>query len=120
MPKVSEEHLLARKRGIVQAAARCLQRKGLAGTGMRDLFRAANLSPGAVYRYFTGKEELVAAVASATPAIAEAALAASASAPGPGNRLQALLEAAASGLRPARLQLELQAAALGHVGGCPR
>jgi AcrR family transcriptional regulator len=112
MPRVSPEHLRARKRGIVLAAARCLQRNGLQETGMRDLFRAANLSPGAVYRYFASKEELVAAVAARTPTLIEAALAATERESDPGDRLRPLLEAVAMGLPPARLQLELEAAAL--------
>ena len=62
---------------------------------MRDLFRAANLSPGAVYRYFSSKEELVAAVAAASPSIVEAALAATAEVEDPQERLRRLLEAAA-------------------------
>ena len=112
MPKISTERLLARERGIVQAAARCLQRKGLEGTGMRDLFRAANLSPGAVYRYFPSKEELIAAVAAAGQTSTDAALAATADVTDPAVRLRHLLEAAAAGLPPARLQCELEAAAL--------
>ncbi len=112
MPKVSPEHLLARRRGIVLAATRCLQRKGLEGTGMRDVFRAANLSPGAVYRYFAAKEELLAAVAAEGPSVAEAALASTATVTDPAARLRAVLEAAAAAGPPARLQLELQAAAL--------
>ena len=75
MPKISPERLEARRRGIVLAAARCLVRNGLEGTGMRDLFRAANLSPGAVYRYFPSKQDLLAAVAAAGPSLIEAALA---------------------------------------------
>lgn len=112
MPKISQERLLARERGIVQAAARCLQRNGLEGTGMRDLYRAANLSPGAVYRYFSSKEELLAAVAAASPSIAEAALAATEEVDEPVRRLRALLAAAAAGPPSARLQIELQTAAL--------
>jgi AcrR family transcriptional regulator len=113
MPKISTQRLLARRRGIVLAATRCLQRKGLENTGMRDVFRAANLSPGAVYRYFAGKEELLAAVAAESPSIAEAALASTETVGDPVARLRALLEAAAEGGLPARLQVELQAAALG-------
>ena len=111
MPKISQERLLARERGIVQAAARCLRRNGLAGTGMRDLFRAANLSPGAVYRYFSSKEELVAAVAAASQSVVEAALAATEDVADTAERLRLLLEASAAGLPPARLQFELEAAA---------
>jgi AcrR family transcriptional regulator len=64
MPKVSQEHLEARRRGILLAAQRCVARKGPAGTTMRDICKAANLSPGGVYRYFSSKTEILAALAS--------------------------------------------------------
>ncbi len=59
MPKVSAEHLAARRFGILKAALRCFSRNGLHATSMKDICRAANLSPGAVYRYFEGKEKIV-------------------------------------------------------------
>jgi AcrR family transcriptional regulator len=63
VPKVSVEHLAARRFGILKAALRCFSRNGLHATSMKDICRAANLSPGAVYRYFTGKEKIVEALA---------------------------------------------------------
>ena len=87
--------------------------EGIVGVvSQRDLFRAANLSPGAVYRYFPSKEELVAAVAAASPSVVEAALVATEGVEDPADRLRLLLEAAAAGPPSARLQLELQTAAL--------
>lgn len=59
MPKVSAEHLAARRFGILKAALRCFSRNGLHSTSMKDICRAANLSPGAVYRYFDSKERIV-------------------------------------------------------------
>ncbi len=59
MPKVSPEHLAARRRGILKAAFRCFSRQGLHATTMRDICRAANLSPGAIYGYFAGKQAIV-------------------------------------------------------------
>ena len=79
---------------------------------MRDVFRAANLSPGAVYRYFASKEDLLVAVAAASPGIADAALAKAEMSEDPARRLRRLLDASATGSPAARLQLELQAAAL--------
>ncbi len=76
---------------------------------MRDLFRAANLSPGAVYRYFPGKWDLVAAVAEETPGAAEAALDAAGEAPLERGALARMLAAAAAA--DARLDRDLQAAA---------
>lgn len=59
MPKVSAEHLAARRFGILRAALRCFSRNGLHATSMKDICRAANLSPGAVYRYFESKDKIV-------------------------------------------------------------
>ncbi|MER6090385.1 TetR/AcrR family transcriptional regulator [Streptomyces bluensis] len=62
MPRVSQERLDARRRQILEAAARCFARNGFHATSMQDVLKEAGLSAGAVYRYFAGKEELIAAV----------------------------------------------------------
>lgn len=62
MPKVTEEHVAARRRQILSAALRCFAREGFHRTTMQDIFREADLSPGAVYSYFSGKDELVGAI----------------------------------------------------------
>jgi AcrR family transcriptional regulator len=62
MPKVTEAHLEARKQQITDAAAACFSRKGFHQTTMQDICREAELSPGAVYRYFTSKEQIIAAM----------------------------------------------------------
>jgi AcrR family transcriptional regulator len=62
MPKVTEEHVEARRRQILSAALRCFAREGFHRTTMQDIFRAADLSPGAVYSYFKGKDELIGAI----------------------------------------------------------
>jgi AcrR family transcriptional regulator len=62
MPKVTEEHVAARRRQIVDAAMRCFARDGFHRTTMQDIFREAELSPGAVYSYFAGKDEIVRAI----------------------------------------------------------
>ena len=59
MPKVTEEHVEARRRQILSAALRCFAREGFHRTTMQDIFGEADLSPGAVYSYFTGKDELI-------------------------------------------------------------
>lgn len=63
MPKVDAEHVQARRRQILDAARRCFARKGFAGTSMGDIVRESGLSTGAIYSYFKGKDELIAAVA---------------------------------------------------------
>src|SRR5947199_7682663 len=63
MPKVSEEHLDRRRRQVVDAAVACFAREGFHRATMHDICREAGLSPGAVYRYFSGKQEIIEAIA---------------------------------------------------------
>ncbi|MGW6425003.1 TetR/AcrR family transcriptional regulator [Nocardia sp. NPDC055053] len=62
MPRVSEEHLERRRQQILDAAQLCFARKGFHETSMQDVFAEAGLSAGAVYRYFTSKNEIIAAL----------------------------------------------------------
>lgn len=59
MPRVSEDHLTARREQILTAARRCFLRNGLHNTSMQDLIAEAGLSVGAVYRYFKSKDEII-------------------------------------------------------------
>ncbi|WP_326764257.1 TetR/AcrR family transcriptional regulator [Streptomyces sp. NBC_01591] len=63
MARVSQEHLDARRRQIIDGAARCFARDGFHGTSMQGVLKEVGLSAGAVYRYFSGKEELIEAIA---------------------------------------------------------
>ncbi|MFF0264130.1 TetR/AcrR family transcriptional regulator [Kribbella sp. NPDC004536] len=63
MPKVTEEHRLARREQIVAAARTCMNEQGFHKTTMADVIRESRLSAGAVYGYFKSKEEIVAAIA---------------------------------------------------------
>jgi AcrR family transcriptional regulator len=63
VPRVSEKHLTARREQILAAARACFLRNGLHATTMQDLIREADLSIGAVYRYFKSKNEIVNAIA---------------------------------------------------------
>ncbi|WP_309227236.1 TetR/AcrR family transcriptional regulator [Micromonospora thermarum] len=63
MPRVSEHHLAARRRQIVDAARRCFVRDGFHRTTMQDVIAEAGLSVGAVYRYFPSKADLITAIA---------------------------------------------------------
>ncbi|WP_399882406.1 TetR/AcrR family transcriptional regulator [Streptomyces sp. BBFR51] len=62
MARVSQEHLDARRRQILDGAARCFARNGFHATSMQDVLKEVDLSAGAVYRYFSGKEELISAI----------------------------------------------------------
>lgn len=59
MPKVSEEHLQARRRQITAAAARLVAERGVHSTSMRDVIAASGMSAGAVYHYFPSKADLL-------------------------------------------------------------
>jgi AcrR family transcriptional regulator len=63
VPKVTEEHRLARRAQIVAAARTCVIEEGFHKTTMADVIRESGLSAGAVYGYFKSKEEIVAAIA---------------------------------------------------------
>jgi AcrR family transcriptional regulator len=63
VPRVSEEHLTARREQILAAARVCFLSKGLHNTSMQDLIQEAGLSVGAVYRYFKSKNEIITAIA---------------------------------------------------------
>lgn len=50
---------LARRLEILRAAGETFRARGFAETGMRDIAEAAALSPGNLYNYFRGKNEIV-------------------------------------------------------------
>ena len=64
MPRVTAAYLARRRAHILEAAARCFAREGFHRTTMQDIVRETRLSPGALYRYFPSKEDMVAAIAS--------------------------------------------------------
>ena len=63
MPRLTEHTRQARRHQILTAARRCFTRNGFQATSMQDIFIEADLSAGAVYSHFTGKDEIIAAIA---------------------------------------------------------
>jgi AcrR family transcriptional regulator len=63
VPRVTDEHLAARRQQILAAARSCFQRNGFHNTSMQDVITEAGLSVGAVYRYFRSKDDLITAIA---------------------------------------------------------
>ena len=59
MPKVTEAHLETRRQQVLDAAFACFARQGFHQTSIHDICQEAGLSPGAVYRYFSSKEEII-------------------------------------------------------------
>jgi AcrR family transcriptional regulator len=64
MPKVLPQYMELRRRQILEAAAACFARRGFHQTTMHDICDQAELSPGALYRYFRSKEDLIDAMQS--------------------------------------------------------
>jgi len=63
VPKVSEEHLEARRAQILQGARTAFARYGYDGATVPRLEEATGLSRGAIFHYFAGKRDLFVAVA---------------------------------------------------------
>src|ERR1044072_1008423 len=68
MPKVSDDYLAARRQQILDAAAACFARDGFHRTSMQDIVRESGISAGLVYRYFAGKDDMIAAIVTECPA----------------------------------------------------
>ena len=63
MPKVSQAYLDARRGEILDAAIVCFAREGFHRTTMAEIVKESEVSPGAIYNYFDGKEEIIEAIA---------------------------------------------------------
>jgi AcrR family transcriptional regulator len=63
MPRLTARTRDARRQQILGAARRCFTRNGFQATSMQDIFAESGLSAGAVYSHFTGKDEIITAIA---------------------------------------------------------
>ncbi|TCO53431.1 TetR/AcrR family transcriptional regulator [Actinocrispum wychmicini] len=63
MPRVSQDHLDARRRQILDGARTCFARFGYEGATVRRLEEATGLSRGAIFHHFRDKESLFLALA---------------------------------------------------------
>lgn len=64
MPRTADPDLQEkRRRQILDAALACFARKGFHQTSMQEICTEADLSAGALYRYFASKSELIVAIA---------------------------------------------------------
>ena len=93
MPKVSEEHVAARRRQIVDAAVECFSRDGFHRATMQDIVAEAGLSPGAIYSYFASKDDIVEAIAAERHARERATIARAREAKDIGEGLRAVARA---------------------------
>jgi TetR/AcrR family transcriptional regulator, transcriptional repressor of aconitase len=62
MARVTQQHVDARREAILEAAAGLFARKGISSATMAEIAAEADLSAGAIYRYFSSKDELLRAV----------------------------------------------------------
>jgi AcrR family transcriptional regulator len=63
VPKVSEDHLVARRTQILDGARRCFAEYGYDGATVRRLEEATGLSRGAIFHHFRDKDALFLALA---------------------------------------------------------
>lgn len=75
MPRLADPALPERRRAqILEAARACFRERGFQETTIEEICAEARISPGALYRYFGSKADIVAAIALDARADAEAAL----------------------------------------------
>lgn len=59
---IHPDHRTEQRQRILKAAADCFVRDGFHGTSMQKICAEAQMSPGALYRYFPSKESIIAAI----------------------------------------------------------
>lgn len=75
MPRQADPALPERRRGqILEAALACFRERGFRQTTIEEICAEARISPGALYRYFGSKADIIAAIALDARAEAEAML----------------------------------------------
>ena len=62
-PMTRAERREAQTVRILDAAKKCFVRSGFQGASMHDICKEAEMSPGALYRYFPSKEAIIEAIA---------------------------------------------------------
>ena len=62
MPKLKPQELETRRQEIIDAARTCFLRSGFHRTTTDEICKQASITPGGLYHYFGGKDEIIAAV----------------------------------------------------------
>ena len=62
MPKLKPEELETRRQEIIDAARTCFLRSGFHRTTTDEICKQASITPGGLYHYFAGKDDIIAAV----------------------------------------------------------
>ena len=63
MPKLSETTRETRRRHVMVSAWKCFSRQGFQATTMDEIIAETGMSSSSVYRYFAGKDDLIASAA---------------------------------------------------------
>jgi AcrR family transcriptional regulator len=63
MPKLSEDAWETRRRHVMVSAWKCFSRQGFQATTMDEIIAETGMSSSSVYRYFAGKDDLIASAA---------------------------------------------------------
>lgn len=88
------------RRRVLDAAIACFTRNGFHGTSMQEICKAADMSPGGLYRYFPSKDAMIIAIVEEERAARASLLACLENAPGFVAGLTAMGEALFSGAMP--------------------
>jgi AcrR family transcriptional regulator len=62
LPKLKPEELESRRQEIIDAARTCFLRSGFHRTTTDEICKEASITPGGLYHYFAGKNDIIAAV----------------------------------------------------------
>ena len=62
MPKLKPEELASRRQEIIEGARTCFLRNGFHKTTTDEICREASITPGGLYHYFSGKDQIISAV----------------------------------------------------------
>lgn len=62
MPKLKPEELESRRQEIIEGARTCFLRNGFHKTTTDEICREASITPGGLYHYFSGKDQIISAV----------------------------------------------------------
>jgi AcrR family transcriptional regulator len=62
LPKLKPEELESRRQEIIEGARTCFLRNGFHKTTTDEICREASITPGGLYHYFSGKDQIISAV----------------------------------------------------------
>ncbi len=115
MPRIKDQFRDTRRAQILAGAASRFAVDGFHRTSMQDVIEQAGLSPGAVYRYFRGKDEIIAAIAVDAMGVVESAVTEALDTGRPLPELVGSLPGILSGVEQAELRTRLAVQAWGEL-----